>query len=129
LTDECGNREYGACLIIYEALPAELRKKLRPSYYIEKYSIFTPKALCIISKYSFINQYKEILKQLYRLHLSQCTIPIERYVCNFTDEIPIPIKGKTLVQYEIGSSLISFSRPLDQIPPYASVILMIKRIE
>jgi len=123
LTDERGDREYGACLIIYEPLPTELKKKLRPSYYIEKYSIFTPKALCIISKYSFINQYKEILKQLYRLSLSQCTIPIERYICNFIDEIPIPIKGKTLVQYEIGSSFVSFYRPLDQIPPYASVLI------
>lgn len=108
---------------MYEPLPAILRNKLKPSFYIENIEIFAPKALCIISSYSFISQYKEILKQLYRLHLSQCPIPIERYICNFVDEIPIPVKGTTLVQYEIGTTLISFSRPLDQLQPYASVHL------
>lgn len=121
LTNELGTRDYGACLTIYETLSAEQRKKLETSYYIEKLKVFAPKSLCIISSYPFITQFKEILKQIYRLHLSQCPIPIERYICNFVDEIPIPVKGKTLVQYEIGTSSISFSRPLDQIPPYASV--------
>lgn len=65
-----------------------------------------------------------MLKQLYRLHLSHSSVPIERYVCNFTDEILTPIKGKTLVQYEMGNTVISFYRPLDQIPPYASVCLI-----
>lgn len=106
-----------------------MRKKLKPAYYIDKLSILAPKALCIVSKYSFIDQYREILKQLYRLHLSHCTMPIERYVCNFTDEIPIPAKGETLVQYEIGTSLVSFYRPLDQIPPYASVTLGFSCVE
>lgn len=121
LTNEQGNRVYGACLTMYEPLPKHLKEKLEPSYNIKEANILGPKALCIISCYSFISQYKEILKQLYRLHLSHSAIPIERYICNFTDEIPTPAKGRDLVQYEMGSSLISFCRPLDQIPPYASV--------
>lgn len=42
-------------------------------------------------------------------------------MCNFVDEIPVPAKGQNLVQYEIGSSIVPFYRPLDQIPPYAAV--------
>jgi len=107
---------------MYEPLQPHLKEKLEPSYNIKETTILAPKALCIISSYSFVTQFKEILKQLYRLHLSHSPIPIERYICNFTDEISTPTKGKDLVQYEMGSSLISFCRPLDQIPPYASVL-------
>ena len=121
LTNGEGTRAYGSCLTIYEPLKPDLHKKLENFYTINGVNVYAPRALCIISTYSFITQYKEILKQLYRLHLSHSSIPIERYICNFTDEIPIPIKGRTQVQYEMGSSLISFSRPLDQIPPYSSV--------
>jgi hypothetical protein len=123
ITDDRGTKSYGACLIIYEPLPLLLRNKLKPLYYLNNIDIFAPKALCIISSYSFISQYKEILKQLYRLHLSQCALPIERYICNFTDEIPIPAKGTVLVQFEMGTTVISFARPLDQIQPYATVRL------
>ena len=121
MVNKDGNHEYGACLTFYEPIDNDIKAKLANSYYVDKISIFTPKALCIISNYSFISQFKEILKQIYSLHLSKGSIPIERYVCNIVDEIPIPTKGKELVQYEIGNALISFNRPLDQIPPYASV--------
>lgn len=77
LTNEEGKRLYGSCLIIYEPLQEHLRAKLASTYYIEHASVLAPKALCIISQYPFIDQYKEILKQLYRLHLSQSHLPIE----------------------------------------------------
>ena len=121
VTNEQGVRHYGSCLIIYEEVSKELNQKLKSMFYVEKLTVYSPKALCIISNYSFITQFREILKQVYRLHLSKSTIPIERYICNLTDEIPIPIKGKTVIEYEIGAALVSFCRPLDQIQPYASV--------
>jgi hypothetical protein len=68
-----------------------------------------------------MGQFKEILKQLYRLHISQCYVPIERYICNFIDEIPLPVKGMNAVEYELGTSTIVFSRSLSQIQPYANV--------
>lgn len=125
LTDDQGTRTYGACLTIYEPISTTFESKLKKLYYIEKLKIYSPKALCIISSYSFIDGYKEILKQLYRLHLSKNPIPIERYICNFTDEIPIPIKGNNFVQYEIGTTVVNLYRPIDQIPPYASVLYFI----
>lgn len=125
LTDEKINRLYCACLVIYEPLTPALRPQLEESYYLEGLNILCPKALCIVSKHSFTGQFKEILRQLYRLHISQCQIPLERYICNFTDEIPLPAKGKNAVEYELGTSTIAFARPLNQVPPYADVRLRV----
>ena len=50
-----------------------------------------------------MDSFKEILKQLYRIHLSHTPIPIERYIVNIMDEIPVPDKGNTLVLHEIGN--------------------------
>jgi len=45
------------------------------------------------------------------------TIPLERYITNIIDEIPLPDEGSLLVQHEIGGQTISFYRPIDQNPP------------
>jgi hypothetical protein len=50
-----------------------------------------------------MESFKEILKQLYRIHLSTSSIPIERYIVNIMDEIPVPDKGNILVLHEIGN--------------------------
>ena len=39
--------------------------------------LYTQKALCLVSHYAFLNEFKEALKQIYRLHLSKNDIPIE----------------------------------------------------
>lgn len=44
-----------------------------------------------------MHSFREILKQLYRIHLSSSSIPIERYIVNIMDEIPVPDKGNILV--------------------------------
>jgi hypothetical protein len=46
------------------------------------------------------------------------TIPIERFIQNIMDEVPLPDLGKNLVQVEMQEK-ISFCRPIDQNPPYA----------
>ena len=38
-------------------------------------------------------------------------IPIERFICNFINEVPLPPPGKAEVQYGIGDKIISFTRP------------------
>ena len=61
-----------------------------------------------------MDSFKQILKQLYRIHLSHTQIPIERYIVNIMEEIPVPDKsGQVLVQHEICEEKVSFSRPLD----------------
>ena len=45
-------------------------------------------------------------------------IPIERFVVNIMDEVPLPDSGNNMVAYEEN---INFFRPIDQYPPYADV--------
>lgn len=45
-------------------------------------------------------------------------IPIERFVLNIMDEVPLPDLGNTMVAYEEN---INFYRPVDQYPPYTDV--------
>ena len=40
-------------------------------------------------------------------------IPMERYIVNIIDEIPLPDEGKLLVQHEISGQTASFYRPID----------------
>ena len=47
-------------------------------------------------------------------------IPLERFILNVMDEIPLPDKGNLLIQHEIGTNTIPFYRPIDQYPPYAT---------
>ena len=62
-----------------------------------------------------------MLNKLYQVHLSQnMHIPIERFVLNIMDEVPLPDLGNTMVVYEEN---INFYRPIDQYPPYADVSL------
>lgn len=81
--------------------------------------IRTLKALCVLSHYSFNVQFKEILKQLYRVQISQTRskIPLERHVINFMEEIPLPDEGRLLVQHELEGQVVQFFRPTDQNPP------------
>jgi hypothetical protein len=73
------------------------------------------KAICILSHYSFNQQFKQILKQLYRIQISNSRnkIPLERQVVNIIDEIPLPDEGRLLVQHELEGQVVSFFRPTD----------------
>ena len=117
LTNELGEKTYGNCLNFYEYPPKEFLN-LIPQMKTTDIKFAAPKSICILSKYGFSNSFREILKQLYRLHVSKLDYPIERIVCNFMDEIPIPDKGKNLIEYEIGEKLIQFYRPINEYPPY-----------
>eukprot|EP00826_Nyctotherus_ovalis_P001903 TRINITY_DN10352_c0_g4_i1.p1 TRINITY_DN10352_c0_g4~~TRINITY_DN10352_c0_g4_i1.p1 ORF type:complete len:165 (+),score=18.29 TRINITY_DN10352_c0_g4_i1:218-712(+) len=77
LTNERGSRVYVACLCIYEKTSEVLFKSLQHRAFTKYKDIFVPKALCLISRFSFIPQFKGMLKQLYRLSLSKLAIPIE----------------------------------------------------
>ena len=68
-----------------------------------------------------MDSFKEVLKQLYRIHLSHTPIPIERFIVNVMDEIPVPDRqGQLQVLHEIGNIQVPFHRAVDQYPPAAS---------
>ena len=45
-------------------------------------------------------------------------IPIERFIVNLMEEVPLPDLGNNMVVYDES---INFYRPIDQYPPYADV--------
>ena len=76
--------------------------------------ILMPKALCLVSHFSFIENYKVFLRSLYSIHLSKkVLIPLERHISNFVDEIPIPNVGGVRLEYDIGNQSLSFYLPRD----------------
>jgi len=74
-------------------------------------TIYAPKCLCLLSTYPFLKQYRAVLTGLYRLSLSQSSIPLERIVCNFMCEVPLPPLGEVQVQYALQDQIITFARP------------------
>lgn len=117
LTLANGQRVYGTSLIFDETLSTEMKNVLKTQghvYNVNLDAIFTQKAICILSHYSFMDSFKEVLKQLYRIHLSNTPIPIERYIVNIMEEIPVPDKqGQIQVCHEIGNQEVVFFRAID----------------
>lgn len=50
-----------------------------------------------------MESFQQVLKNLYAIHMSRHNlIPIERFIQNIIDEVPLPDQGNILVQTEIG---------------------------
>lgn len=103
-------RIFVTCLIFYEVISETIAKQLN-IILAPNDSVYMPKAICLVSHWPFIDQYREILKEIYRLHLSTYEIPLERVICNLIQEVPLPDQGVTCVQYNIGRQKLYFSRP------------------
>ena len=58
----------------------------------------TPKSLCILSHHPFTRLFYDFLGQLHSLttRLRVLRLPIERYICNFVCETPLPFPGQRL---------------------------------
>lgn len=118
-TSERGAHILGCCLIFYEPMTeAEIVSARKQS---EKYGLaedelslgqcFIPRCLCIISHYPFITSFKRVLCQIYRISLTPSAIPIERYICNFIDDVPAPPAGLVDITFYLGDSAITFQCP------------------
>ena len=46
--------------------------------------------------------------------------PLERFIQNIMDDVPLPDQGTRLVQYEIQGEKIPFYRPIDMYPPFVT---------
>ena len=98
-------------LFFDEQCPRGLKRKLKQAKFEDYNAIWTQKAICILSRYSFFESFKQVLNKLYQVHLSQnMHIPIERFVLNIMDEVPLPDLGGNMVAYEEN---INFYRPID----------------
>lgn len=99
-------RIYCSCLIFKELLGRATCRKLgfrheRP-YYSEK-------ALCIVSEYSYPDQYCELLQQIYRVGMSKNDVPFCRVVQNLVDELRMADEnewGSVALRYTYGGCRI-----------------------
>jgi hypothetical protein len=121
-TSDTGSQLIGSCFTFYEPLNEKQRKCLDflidqscdmdvSSSALAQMKFYLPRCLCIISQWPFVSAYKKFLCHIYRLSLTPCYIPLERYICNFVDEIPLPPSGKMEVSYFIGTETVHFTRP------------------
>jgi hypothetical protein len=139
-TSESGAQLIGCCLTFFEELNDLQRKCLYDlidssessdisSSALSHLKLYVPKCLCLLSHWPFVSSFKKYLCHLYRLSLTPCRIPIERYICNFlgwkffpspilkliycmcVDDVPAPPPGLVEVSYFIGTECVIFKRP------------------
>eukprot|EP00357_Protocruzia_adherens_P011024 CAMPEP_0115038160 /NCGR_PEP_ID=MMETSP0216-20121206/43241_1 /TAXON_ID=223996 /ORGANISM="Protocruzia adherens, Strain Boccale" /LENGTH=803 /DNA_ID=CAMNT_0002418503 /DNA_START=60 /DNA_END=2468 /DNA_ORIENTATION=+ len=118
LTEQSGERIYGTCLCFYEQAKSDIIKKLHGVEVSDTKKLYTPKSICLVSMWPFVDKFKELLKQIYRIHISSQTLPLERVICNLIDEVPLPGPGDYAVHYDIGNTTIEFNRPSLSRPSY-----------
>ena len=125
LTLETGVRLYGSCLHIYDQI-------FNPKSYeglqnLERHlpigsddPLHIPKALIIFSHYPFFDVFRGFLLQLFRISRTPSSpLPLERYIANFTREIPLPPRGKVEIHFGFSDELplIKIMRPpVNQLP-------------
>lgn len=89
-----GQRMYASVLSFYEPLSrtdiARLTGESDADSADKTVQLWVPKCLCIISRWPFLDCFREVLKHIYNLSISTERIPIERFVCNFMLEVPFP---------------------------------------
>ena len=73
--------------------------------------IYAPKCLVTLSLHPFLSQCRSFLTEMYRLSLVPSGVPLEHYIANFINEVPLPPYGELKVQYSISNKLIYFFRP------------------
>ena len=110
-------RIYITCLIFYEPITEAIAKQLHIQVTASS-KVYMPKAICLVSHWPFLDNYRSILKEIYRLHLSAYEVPLERIICNLVQEVPLPDQGVTSVLYNIGREKLEFSRPPPEYLPY-----------
>ena len=86
LTTEQATRVYCTVLTIKEhPLDPGLEESLSGFNIEDNKAILVPKALILVSHYSYVHNYGEFLKSYV---FASTPLPIERYIANFVDEIP-----------------------------------------
>eukprot|EP01029_Cantina_marsupialis_P031887 TRINITY_DN9336_c0_g2_i1.p1 TRINITY_DN9336_c0_g2~~TRINITY_DN9336_c0_g2_i1.p1 ORF type:complete len:1256 (+),score=305.29 TRINITY_DN9336_c0_g2_i1:268-4035(+) len=113
LTDTHGLRSYCTCLQFSEQVTSKfLLKKIRETHIgLEDVQFFARKSLILTSHHALWEVQEFFLKQLYRLSISHCPVPLERYIANICCEIPLPPRGRVAVTCSLGDQDIQIERP------------------
>lgn len=75
LTQADGARIYGTSLCFYEPIEMEHYKNI--GHIDSSTKVIGQKAICLVSHFPYMNEFKRILRQLYRISLSNSELPIE----------------------------------------------------
>ena len=120
-TSEDGTHALGCCLHFFEPLSGNVLARMKqvfeegqlPEKEVMDWSKFyMPKAIVLISRWPFIEGFREVLCQFYRMSLTPIELPIERYISNFIDDVPAPPKeGQKDVNYYVLDQMIRFKCP------------------
>jgi hypothetical protein len=73
--------------------------------------VYVPKCLTIISHWPFFDVFKQFLKFIYQASLTPSPLPIERFICNFVDEVPLPPPGCLSVIFKLDQHEFTLQRP------------------
>lgn len=121
LTSSSGNRIYGSVLTMYEEVPlADLCSAFwkgecsLPRWLEEPQPFYLPKCLVVISHHAFFHVQTTFLSQLYRIAMSgRSPLPLERYIANFVNDIPLPRPGATSITWKCftNDTTVEFRRP------------------
>jgi len=120
-TDEHGGRTIGCCLTFYSPITAAQKETflsivekidgIKDANLMKEENLLIPRCLCLLSHWPFVSSFKRFLCGIYSMALNGSTIPIERYICNFLDEVPSPPAGRVDITYYLGEKSISFRCP------------------
>ena len=121
LTDEHGGRTIGCCLTFYSTITTAQKETfislvekidgIKDANLMKEQKLLAPRCLCLLSHWPFVSSFKRFLCGIYSMALNGSTIPLERYICNFLDEVPSPPAGRVDITYYLGEKSISFRCP------------------
>ncbi|XP_033633840.1 C-myc promoter-binding protein-like isoform X2 [Asterias rubens] len=121
LTDSAGKKVYGAAVTFYEGYPEEkLTPQQRKDLGIKpekknvtlNYSVHTNKCVCLLSRWPFFDAFKKFLTFIYRLSISgPHTIPIERHISHFMNEVIFPTPQRPRILMELGHDSLVLAQP------------------
>jgi DENN (AEX-3) domain len=100
---------YGTCLTLWEPFHLDTGG-------VTSQLVYVPKCLVVLSVYPYLIAFREYLTQLTRLCKQGMPLPIERYIVNFSCELPAPPPGAFEVQTTILDSVIKIWSPPHNLP-------------
>lgn len=106
LTLETRQLIYCSCLVFKELLGKNTCRKLG---FRKEQPYYSEKAVCIVSEYSYPDQYCELLHQLYRIGMSKNDVPFSKVVQNLVDDFLMVDEndwGNVALKYCYGCNIV-----------------------
>ena len=120
LTNETGDRSYCTCLVFTEEADSRLQSKLIPVVKPGRDKIYVEKAICLIGNFPFLNNYKEYLREIYRMQVSNFSmkVSLEKQISHFCEAMYLDNDENNAVSYEIGNTELKFYKQPIQFQDY-----------